>query len=165
MKTIYFIRHAKSSWDDIMLQDHDRPLNNRGKRDAPYMAERLDSLGLRPDGLLSSTARRARETADAFRKQMEIPAANCQFDKVLYHAWPTAIETRIKQLPNKWQTVLLFGHNPGYTDLANQLQHQGFIGNVPTCGIIGARADIDDWSYFSLANAQRIAYLYPKQLK
>ncbi len=146
-----------------MLDDHDRALNKRGQRDAPEMADRLYQLGVQPDGLLSSTARRARATSEAFRKAFAIPAAKCHYDKILYHAWPANIEARIRQLPADWDTVFLFGHNPGYTDLANQLQHSAFIGNVPTCGIIGAEAAIGGWSDFSLAKAQRTAYLYPKQ--
>ncbi len=164
MKTIYFVRHAKSSWEDARLADHDRPLNQRGKRDAPLMGEHLRDLGIQPDGLLSSTARRARETADAFRRAMEIPAANCLFDKALYHAWPRGIEARIRELPAAWDTVLLFGHNPGYTELANQLVHHSFIDNVPTCGVVGATTTIDHWSDFTLADSRRTVYLYPKQL-
>lgn len=163
MKTIYFIRHAKSSWDDISLDDHNRPLDKRGKRDAPLMANRLLELGVVPDGILSSTASRARETSEAFRRILNVSAANCQYDKSLYHAWPAAIETRMQELPAHWETVLLFGHNPGYTDLANALQHDSFIGNVPTCGIIVARSDVDSWQDFRIASARRTAHYYPKQ--
>jgi phosphohistidine phosphatase len=163
MKTIYFVRHAKSSWDDAMLEDHDRPLNARGKRDAPVMANRLADLEVVVDGLVSSTAKRAKETSEAFRRALNIPAANCQYDRSLYHAWPAGIEKRVQDMPDNWSTVLFFGHNPGYTDLANRLQHNAYIGNVPTCGIIMVQADIDKWEEFSFAQARRAGYFYPKQ--
>jgi len=165
MKTIYFVRHAKSSWDDITLDDHDRPLNKRGKRDAPVMARRLLGIDVAPDGLLSSTAKRARQTAAYFADVLVVSAEDKRYEAALYHAWPSTIEQQIRQLPDQWTTVLVFGHNPGYTDLANRMQNDAYIGNVPTCGIVGAQAEIDDWTDFSLAEARRIAYLYPKQIK
>lgn len=161
MKTIYFIRHAKSSWDDVMLDDHDRPLNKRGRRDGPVMARRLLGIDVAPDGILSSSATRARQTAAYFKDVLSIE--NAIYLKELYHAWQTAIEAQLQKLPDDWNTVLVFGHNPGYTDLANRLKNDLYIANVPTCGIIGAHSDVKDWKDFNLADAERIAYLYPKQ--
>jgi len=162
MKTIYFIRHAKSSWDDPLLDDHDRPLNKRGRRDGPIMARRLLGLDLAPDGILCSTARRARQTAGYFKDVLTVE--NAIYLRELYHAWPATIEARVQKLPDDWQTVLVFGHNPGYTDLANDLQHDHYIGNLPTCGIVGATIDVDRWADFTLAGAKRVAYMYPKQV-
>jgi len=165
MKTIHFIRHAKSSWDDPLLDDHDRPLNGRGKNDAPRMAHRLLAVvEQRPSGILTSTAKRARQTAKAFREAFGLSKEAVKEVKALYHAWPETIEEEIRQLPAEWDSVLVFGHNPGYTDLANRLRNDQFIGNVPTCGIISARADIEEWSEFQLKEAERVGYLYPKQL-
>lgn len=164
MKEIYFIRHAKSSWDDPSLTDHDRPLNNRGKRDAPRMAHRLVGLGTSPDGILTSTAKRAKRTARAFREAFGLGKANVIEREELYHAGPRQIEAAIQRLPADWKTVLVFGHNPGYTDVANALQHNNYIDNVPTCGIVGARIDVDDWQKFSLKAATRTTFLYPKQV-
>lgn len=165
MKTVYFVRHAKSSWDDITLDDHDRPLNKRGQRDAPAMARRLLGIDVSPDGLLSSTAVRARETAAAFAEVLAVGADDQRFESVLYHAWPPTIEQQIRTLPDHWDTILVFGHNPGYTDLANRLQNDAYIDNLPTCGIVGATTEIDSWADFSLADARRIAYLFPKQIQ
>lgn len=164
LKTIYFIRHAKSSWSDAMLSDHDRPLNERGKYDAPRMARRLLGIGVSPDGILTSSAKRARQTAKAFRQVFGLGKEDILVREKLYHAWPETIEEEVKKLPVEWKTVLVFGHNPGYTDLANRLQHDNYIGNVPTCGIVGAHADVEQWSDFSLTDSKRIAYLYPKQV-
>lgn len=161
MKNLYFIRHAKSSWGDVMLDDHDRPLNNRGQRDAPVMARRLLGIDVAPDGILSSTANRARQTAGQFMDILSVD--NAIYLRELYHAWPSTIEAQIRNLPNEWKTVLVFGHNPGYTDLANQLKNDLYIGNLPTCGIVGASSDVKEWKDFTLASAKRIAYLYPKQ--
>ena len=163
MKTVYFVRHAKSSWSDPMLRDHDRPLNKRGLRDAPRMAARLLELGVQPDGILTSSARRARQTANYFREALQVPAGRVLIREELYHAWADTIAANVRQLPADWDTVLLFGHNPGYTDLANRLRGAGDIDNVPTCGIVVGRADIDDWADFQLSATERAAFLYPKQ--
>ncbi|NJC25377.1 SixA phosphatase family protein [Neolewinella antarctica] len=163
MKTIYFVRHAKSSWSDFQLADHDRPLNKRGKKDAPRMANRLVESGASPDGILTSTAKRARRTARAFQEAFDVPDDRIIKKKSLYHAVPRGIEEKITALPDEWDTVLVFGHNPGYTDLANQLDHDGTIDNVPTCGIVGARIAIKSWADFSLSKAKRFTFMYPKQ--
>ena len=165
MKELYFVRHAKSSWDDPSLRDHDRPLNNRGKRDAPRMAHRLVGLGTSPSGILTSTAKRARRTARAFREAFGLGKGDVIEREGLYHAGPREIERELQKLPDDWTTVLVFGHNPGYTDLANRLQHDSYIDNVPTCGIIGARIQIDSWKDFRLADATRTTFMYPKQVQ
>lgn len=164
MKTVYFVRHAKSNWSDPSLSDHDRPLHKRGLRDAPKMAARLAGLGVRPDGILTSSAQRTRQTAAYFADALNVSRDDRLTDQALYHARPDGIERRVRQLPDGWGTVLLFGHNPGYTDLANQLAHDHFIDNVPTCGIVVAKAAVDDWADFRLAGARRTAFMYPKEI-
>lgn len=163
MKTIYFIRHAKSSWDNMMLDDHDRTLNARGLRDAPDMAGRLAELGVVPDGILTSSAQRAQETAAFFADTLNVDEENTIVEEKLYHGWPDGIEKEVRRLPAHWNTVLLFGHNPGYTDLANRLQNDEYIANVPTCGISVAKTDITDWSEFTIRQARRVNFLFPKQ--
>lgn len=164
MKTLYFIRHAKSSWDNPDLRDHDRPLNPRGLRDAPRMANRLLGMDVVPNGILTSSARRAQQTAQFFRDALNVSPENVIVAQELYHAWPDVISDHIKQLPDEWETVLVFGHNPGYTALTNQLDNDLYIGNVPTCGISGAKSNIEQWSDFVLSEARRFVYLYPKQV-
>ena len=165
MKYLFFVRHAKSSWSDTSLHDHDRPLNGRGKRDAPRMAQRLLGLGVSPHGILTSTAKRARATAKVFREAFGLSKKQVLKKENLYHAGPREIQREISKLPNAWNTVLVFGHNPGYTDLANRLQNDAFIDNVPTCGIVGAQIDIGDWKDFTLEAAKRTTFLYPKQVQ
>ncbi len=94
MKILYFIRHAKSSWDDVSLDDHDRPLNKRGQHDGPVMARRLLGINVAPDGLLSSTAKRARQTASYFKDVLSVEDAI--YLKKLYHAWTPALEAQIR---------------------------------------------------------------------
>ncbi|MEM6396454.1 MAG: histidine phosphatase family protein [Bacteroidota bacterium] len=161
MKTIYLIRHAKSSWADWSLPDHDRPLNERGKRDAPFMAAKLREQGFRLDGLLTSTAKRARRTARAFRKAYAIDKSKEIRTQELYHANPDHIEAQIQKLPGAWNEVAVFGHNPGFTYLANRSQG-AFIDNVPTCGITACRLDVDRWSDWSMTDAERLFFWYPK---
>ncbi|OAV46169.1 histidine phosphatase family protein [Lewinella sp. 4G2] len=162
MKTLYFVRHAKSSWKDFNLRDHDRPLNSRGKRDAPKMAARLVALAGAPDGLLTSTAKRAKTTARSFREAAGLSKDAVLEREELYHAAPREIEAVIKELPADWDTVFVFGHNPGYTDLANRLINNGYIDNVPTCGIVEATSDVAKWRDFKLSEARRGRFLYPK---
>ncbi|MEM6769831.1 MAG: histidine phosphatase family protein [Bacteroidota bacterium] len=164
MKTLFFIRHAKSSWDDPGLRDHDRPLNARGIRDAPRMANRLLGMDITPDGILTSSAKRAQQTAAYFRDALNVAPENVIVAQELYHAWPEVIAEHVRQLPDAWNTVLVFGHNPGYTALTNLLRNDLYIGNVPTCGISGAKATINSWSAFTFEDASRFAYLYPKQV-
>ncbi|THH35569.1 SixA phosphatase family protein [Neolewinella litorea] len=163
MKQVYLVRHAKSSWADPNLKDHDRPLNSRGRRDAPAMAARLAKSGLKVDGILTSSAKRTRQTAKAFAEAFGLGKDQILKEKKLYHAGPRTIEKCVRNLPESWNTVLIFGHNPGYTEAANHLRHDDYIGNVPTCGIVGSELDVKSWSDWEMARAKRTAYYYPKQ--
>lgn len=162
MKTIYFVRHAKSSWDNPTLSDHDRPLNDRGKSDAPLMADLLTAREKKCDGIITSTAKRARATAKHFQKAFGLQKEQVIKVEELYHAYPAQITAVVRSIPAEWNTVLLFGHNPGFTELANELIGD-YIDNVPTCGIIGARADVTDWAAWSPAKATRHCFYFPKQ--
>ena len=162
MKEVYLVRHAKSSWSDPELKDHDRPLNSRGKKDAPYMAARLAKSGLRVDGIVTSSAKRARQTSKAFIEAFGLSKNQVIKEKKLYHAGPKTIEKVIQDLPKGWDTVLVFGHNPGFTEAANAMQHDDYLGNVPTAGIVGCTLDVSKWSKWKLSEARRSAYYYPK---
>ena len=161
MKYIFLVRHAKSSWADYSLADHDRPLNNRGERDAPFMATKLVDAGYAVHGLLSSTAKRARKTANAFRKAFELDKDQLHLERGLYHAMPTQIINEIKALPDSWTSVAVFGHNPGFTDLVNRFPGI-HIDNVPTCGIHGSSCNVSNWSEWSPEKAEHLFFYYPK---
>ena len=163
MKSLFLVRHAKSSWSQPDVDDHDRPLNDRGKRDGPRMAKWLRSQGARPDALISSTAKRARRTARYFAKAFAIDKGDVLHKATIYEAAPDALLRLIQDLNDDWDTVFLFGHNPGFTDLAN-LFPGAHIDNIPTCGIVRLEADIASWADFSPQTAEQRAFYYPKML-
>jgi phosphohistidine phosphatase len=131
-KTIIFIRHAKSSWTDLSMKDYDRPLDDRGRKDAPIMAEKLNHEIPYLDKLLASTANRAWTTAAYFAEKMGVKAEGFQD---LYHAPPSTYLGHINQLSEEVRTVALVGHNPGMTEIALHIE-EGSIYDLPTCGII-----------------------------
>ncbi len=148
MKTLYLIRHAKSSWDDPELDDFERPLNKRGKKDAPNMAKRVKEKRVAPDFMIASPATRALETCKEFAKILDFDKDKIKIDKRLYHADEDQILTVIQELKDRdrdeEEVVLLFGHNPGLTEFANMLLNES-IDNIPTCGIVKAHLKIDQW--------------------
>ncbi|NJK82528.1 MAG: histidine phosphatase family protein [Saprospiraceae bacterium] len=164
MKTVFFIRHAKSSWSDKSLKDIERPLNKRGLSDAPMMAKHLSSLNLPVDALISSPAKRAFSTATYFAKALDISENQIIEVEQIYEADVNTILHIIRQLDNRWSSVLLFGHNPTFTLLAN-LFHHSLIDNVPTCGIVQVNANINDWAAFNSTTGVLKAFYYPKQFK
>ena len=113
MKTLLIVRHAKSSWDSADISDIDRPLNERGKRDAPVMAQRLIKAGLHPQRFVSSPAKRARHTAELFAREFDVKEKEIVILSELYHAQPASFQQVIAGLNDGDQTVVLFSHNPG----------------------------------------------------
>lgn len=164
MKTVYLVRHAKSSWDDPSLHDSDRPLNKRGKRDAPFMAKLFADRGLRPDALVSSPAVRAFTTAKHFAKALGFRKEDIVQQPAIYEAMSSDILRLVQQdLREEWQTVLLFGHNPTFTIFANQFDGR-HIDNIPTCGVVKLSGPIDHWRDFYPGNGIRLEeFVYPKQ--
>lgn len=161
MKTVFFVRHAKSSWKHLGLSDHDRPLNKRGIRDAPVMANVLKARASRPDLLLSSTAKRALSTATYFREELGMTEEQLTLSPQLYHAWPETIQSILQALPEEVNSVAVFAHNPGLTILANAMPGPQ-IDNVPTTAIIHSQCEIEEWKDWTLANSNRLAFWYPK---
>jgi phosphohistidine phosphatase len=161
MKTLILVRHAKSSWDDPYQADHDRPLNERGERDAPRMGKRLKEKAIVPDLLISSTATRARETARKLANSMGIPEQRIQTEKNLYHADEEMILRLIRKLPDTTDCVMLFGHNPGFTDFSNAMT-EDFIDNIPTCGVVQIMCPADTWSEVAFGGGKVVLFDYPK---
>lgn len=162
MKRIYFVRHAKSSWADIGLRDFDRPLNNRGFRDAPFMANKMKELGVMPDLIVSSPAKRAFTTASYFAEAFGVTPTSIIQQPDIYEAFTEDIMTIINALPKEADTIFLFGHNPSLTSIANAFS-QSFIANIPTCGVFKVEAAVDDWSAFDYQTGVLVEYHYPKQ--
>lgn len=162
MKVLYLIRHAKSSWDDPLLEDIKRPLNKRGLRDAPFMATLLKGKGVLPDKIISSPAVRAHTTARYFAEAFEIPVDDIEVNPKIYEAYSEDVLEVVQFLPSDWNTVLLFGHNPTFTSLAN-LFSEDYISNVPTCGICKLQGEIESWEDFDTRNINLVEMYYPKQ--
>lgn len=149
MRSVLLVRHAKSSWDDSMMADFDRPLNERGKRDAPLMAKRLLDKNIAIDYILSSPARRARKTAAYFLKVYGFDDTRLAFHQPLYHPVYNAFIEAIGSVPDEFHHIALFSHNPGITDFANSLTDAVRIDNIPTCGVFGITLQIRHWKDFS----------------
>jgi phosphohistidine phosphatase len=161
MKTLILVRHAKSSWDDASISDFDRPLNDRGKKDAPEMAERLKDKGLKIDLFVSSPAKRARKTARIFAKEFGVEKEDIKLVEDLYMASPSVFSVVVEGLDDKAGTVALFSHNPGITEYASSLTNVR-IDNMPTCSVFAAQADINKWSDFENAEKSFLFFDYPK---
>jgi phosphohistidine phosphatase len=162
MKTLYLVRHAKSSWDDISLGDFDRPLNERGKADAPRMGKRLKDKNIHPNVMISSGAKRAHATAKRIAEVLNFPKDAIKTDRTLYHAEPEQILEVIKAIADMNDSVMVFGHNPGLTDFVNQFGSDVEIDNIPTCGIVALRFQIDSWNKLSPKSGILLFFDYPK---
>jgi len=160
-KRITLLRHAKSSWKDASLADRDRPLNRRGNKSAPDMGKLLAELGVRPSLLLTSPAKRARETARLIARELNYPLEFIQSESELYLATPETILQVVARQDNGFNDVMLFGHNPGITELANRLGDRN-IDNVPTCGMVGIELDVKEWTEIVAADGKTVFFDYPK---
>ncbi len=166
MKTIFLIRHAKSSWATIGLRDFDRTLEQRGHNDAPRMAKHLKKLGFTPDALVSSPAVRARTTAEYFAKEFNIPAQNIDCQQDIYESDEQTIAHIIRELPEEADTVFLFGHNPTFTYVADSYAKNAHFENVPTCGIVQIQSNTEgsSWEKFNPKTAEVKGFWYPKTI-
>jgi phosphohistidine phosphatase len=161
MKALLLIRHAKSSWKDRTLADRDRPLNKRGKRDAPEMGRRLAARGGAPDLIVSSPAVRALTTARVIAEAVGYPAGEIVEDERVYMASVESLLGVIHGLDDDLDRIFLFGHNPGLTELVNHLADDE-IENVPTCGVVEFRLVAERWRDLDVDTVQRIDFDYPK---
>jgi phosphohistidine phosphatase len=162
LKKLIIIRHAKSD-QSFFGNDFERPLNDRGKHDAPEMAKRLSDKKIKPDALVASPATRAKKTAELFAENLHLPAAEIIFISALYHAAPEVFYDVISNLPDELNTVAIFSHNPGITYFVNSLNTSSQVDNMPTCAIFGVSADITGWSGFNKAKKQFLFFDYPKK--
>jgi len=162
MKTLLILRHAKSSWTDSSLDDHDRPLNERGRRDAPRMGRLLANEELLPDLVLSSTARRARETVELVVEACA-HAGRVIFTDDLYLAEPSTWIDGLGQIDDKVTSALIVGHNPGLESLIGILT--GNDETMPTAALADIELPIDTWSQLSAGIAGRLRSIWrPRDL-
>jgi len=161
MLKLGLVRHAKSSWSSPQLIDHDRPLNNRGVRDAPVMAKQVLKLFGVPDLLVSSTAKRALTTAKVFKKEMKLTDDKLEEIAELYHASIEDTMEVISEIQEDAKFAMIFGHNPTMTYLANSFPGD-MIDNVPTCGVLLLESSASSWDNVNISNTKRLDFIYPK---
>jgi phosphohistidine phosphatase len=164
MKSVLIVRHAKSSWDDPGQPDFDRPLNERGKQDAPSMAKRLLDKSITIDAFISSPAKRAKKTAALFAEQYNFEKDNIILVPQLYHAGPNDFFQVIAKAPEKANTIAVFSHNPGITEFVNMLTNEIRVDDMPTCAIFGVHVSAPDWASFKEASKKFWFFDYPKSL-
>lgn len=161
MKTLFLIRHAKSSWDDTTLPDKDRPLDDRGKRDAPKMGKRLAKRDVKPDLILSSPAMRALATAQIIAKRLDYKRKDIVVDDRLYAAAADELLNIIHRLDDELERVMFFGHNPELTELAHRLSSK--IMHMPTCAVAKFTFTAKSWSGIGKAKLAKVALDSPKK--
>lgn len=162
MKTLLLLRHAKSSWDNEGLTDYDRPLNDRGRRDAPRMGKLIRHEELIPDLIISSSAKRAATTAELVALELPL-ASDIQYTEKLYLAEPGAYITIARQLSDDVETLMMIGHNPGIQELVEWLT--GLDERMSTAALACVRAPIDKWSKLAGGKRYELAGIWrPKEL-
>ena len=161
MKTLFLIRHAKSSWDDTALPGKDRPLDDRGRRDAPKMGKRLAKRDVKPDLILSSPARRALTTAEIIAKKLDYKRRDIVVDDRLYVCAADDLLNVIQTLGDNLERVMFFGHNPELTELAHRLSSE--ITHMPTCAVAEFTFNAKSWSNIGRATVAKVALDYPKK--
>ncbi len=161
MKTLCIIRHAKSSWP-LGMADFDRPLNERGKKDAPEMGKRLLKRKIPLDILISSPANRAYTTCTLFANELNYALDKIELVPELYHAPSTTFVNVVQHIDNKYNAAAIFSHNPGITDFVNSLLENVKIDNMPTSGIYAITSVSENWSSFFTSELRFLFFDYPK---
>jgi phosphohistidine phosphatase len=144
MKTLYLVRHAKSSWKYPNLDDFERPLNKRGRKNAPFMGKLLKKLKVAPDLVISSPANRAAMTARIIAAAINYPLENILYSETVYEFSENALIHVVKQIDDAVNKSMVVGHNPAINGLANYIGDQP-ISNIPTCGVFCVDLDISSW--------------------
>ena len=161
MKTLLLIRHAKSSWDNSQLSDFERPLNERGKKDAPVMAKRIKEEKIKIDCFISSPAKRAKKTASFFMDEYGIKEKDLVLLPSLYEASVNNFYDAVENINDTNNVVALFSHNPGITDFVNTLTDK-HIDDMPTCGMFAVQVNTNNWAAFKEAEKSFLFFDYPK---
>lgn len=162
MKTLLIVRHAKSSWSVASLNDFDRPLNERGKKDAPVMAQRLLDRKIIIDRFVSSPAKRAKKTTELFCTAYHKNISDILYVSALYQATPEVFFQVVEQLDDEFNCVAIFSHNPGITAFVNLLVENTSIGDMPTCSVFAVQINISKWKEFKKAKKNFLLFDFPK---
>ncbi len=164
MKNLLLIRHAKSAWDFPGMDDHDRPLNDRGESLSPRIGQALLQRGVSPDIILASTAARAHATARLIASELSFPQDRILTSRDLYLAPPAVILKAVQAIDESAETALIFGHNPGMHDASNQLSNGEIINKFPTLSVARFELDINYWGEITPGCGLLLEHLYPKML-
>ena len=161
-KTLLVIRHAKSSWDIGTLNDFERPLNERGKKDVPLMAKKLIDKKILIDAFVSSPAKRAKKTAELFCEAFGKKEEAVLYVSMLYQAVADDFYEVVEQLDDSFNTVAIFSHNPGITEFVNTLTDAVRIDNMPTCSVYAIQVQTSKWADFKKAKKEFLFFDFPK---
>lgn len=162
MKTLYLVRHAKSSWKYPNLDDFERPLNKRGRKSAPIMGKILKKLKVTPDLVMSSPANRAAMTARIVAAAINYPLENIRYSETMYEFSENALFHVVKQIDDTVNKAMVVGHNPALNGLANYVGDQP-IGNIPTCGAICVELNISSWANINEHCGKLKFFEFPKK--
>lgn len=163
-KRLTLLRHAKAEPETGGVPDRERPLAPRGLRDAPRMGRRMRDGGARPSLILTSPAARALQTARLVATELGYPLEFLQREAELYLATPAQILAVLARQDNAFNDVIVCGHNPGLTDLAQELTGAR-IDNVPTCGVVVIETDVREWTRLGRRGGRLLSFDYPKRDK
>lgn len=163
-KLLVLIRHAKSDWNSGATTDYQRPLNERGHRDAPMMGKRLLQKSILPDLIIASTANRAATTARLIAKEIGYSDTTILWKEELYHCMPPVFENVVEaaNISDHINTIFIVAHNPGITDYANEKTAGLHLANMPTCSMVGINLDIDSWQQLREVSGTLNFFDYPK---
>jgi phosphohistidine phosphatase len=156
------MRHGKSSLAEAGLSDFNRPLKNRGIKEAGFVVEKLNKSDIKPDRIISSPANRAKSTAMLIAKGLKLPLEKVLLEPAIYDALLNDVLRIISTTSCEINTLMLFGHNPALTDVANHFGHPVF--NLPPCGCLGFELEIENWKDVRNANVKNSFQIIPSEL-
>ena len=162
MKNLFITRHAKSSWNNPGLADIDRPLNERGKKAAPFMGKLIVDKGEKPELLISSPANRALSTARAFGEVMGLVENDIIVNRAIYGAGAQQLLELVQNQDDLHKSIMLFGHNPTFTSFVNMLTGSNIM-NVVTCGVVRINFEYSSWIDIDFGSGRLVYYEYPKK--
>ena len=162
MKNLFLTRHAKSSWNNPGLADIDRPLNERGKKAAPFMGKLIVDKGEKPELLISSPANRALSTAKAFGEVMGLVENDIIVNRAIYSAGAQQLLELVQNQDDLHKSIMLFGHNPTFTSFVNMLTGSNIM-NVVTCGVVRINFEYSSWIDIDFGSGRLVYYEYPKK--
>ena len=164
MKTIYIVRHAKSSWDFPHLSDRERPLLQKGKKRTLLINKYLTKNKIAVDLIISSNAVRAYETAKLIARAIGYPSESIRIDRMVYHTNTDRLYEQFFELPNDINSAMIVGHNPTFTDFANNFLSKK-LDWLPTSGVVCINFETDKWEDISISKYKPVFVIYPRMLK